>query len=96
MKYFQNIIYSLLASSFIMSSALAHDPSKHTKKMEKPKCEALESMELSSMEQSSMDMNDPVMKAIMKKCLGGKLNESIHSEEAIEDSTKKSHKGQSQ
>ena len=88
MKKIQTITYVLLASFFAMSSALAHDPALHTKKAEKPKCEAMKNMD-----HSKMDMNDPVMMAMMKKCMGEKSSQNIHTEDDVknlaDDSDKK-------
>ena len=78
MKKIQTITYVLLASFFAMSSARAHDPALHTKKAEKPKCEAMKNMD-----HSKMDMNDPVMMAMMKKCMSEKPNESNHNDGAV-------------
>lgn len=44
----------------------AHSASEHKKKKaEKPKCEAI-----NNMDHSKMDMNDPIMQAMMKQCMG--------------------------
>jgi len=80
MKKIQTTTYVLLASFFAMSSALAHDPSLHSKKAEKPKCEAMKKMD-----HSKMDMNDPVMMAMMKKCMSEKSDESIHTEDTAKN-----------
>ena len=78
----------LLAGFFALSSAQAHDPSMHNKKAEKPKCEAMKNMD-----HSKMDMNDPVMMAMMKKCMGEKSSQNIHTEDDVknlaDDSDKK-------
>ncbi|MFC6633100.1 hypothetical protein [Microbulbifer taiwanensis] len=54
----------LLAALFTATATQAHDPSLHKNKGEKPKCEAMENMD-----HSKMDPNDPVMQAMMKKCM---------------------------
>ena len=64
MKNIQATIYLLLTSSFIMASAQAHDPSEHMKKNEAPKCETMKTMD-----HSKMDASDPIMMAMMKKCM---------------------------
>ena len=46
-------------------SAQAHDPKEHMNNAEKPDCAAMENMD-----HSKMDMNDPVMQAMMKLCMG--------------------------
>ncbi|WP_444904796.1 hypothetical protein ACJJIU_08360 [Microbulbifer sp. CnH-101-E] len=43
--------------------ALAHDPSLHKEKAVKPDCAAMQGMD-----HSKMDVNDPVLKAMRKKC----------------------------
>ena len=88
MKKIQTTIYLLLTSFFVMSSAQAHDPSEHTAKMEKPKCEAMKNID-----HSKMDMKDPVMMAMMKKCISVEPIENQHTEDAVkisvDDSSKK-------
>lgn len=60
-----------IAGILIVSSAQAHNPSEHTNRMEKPKCEAMKNMD-----HSEMDPNDPVMIAMMKKCMGKQHSQS--------------------
>ena len=57
-----SIAISMLAFTL---SAQAHDPKEHMKNAEKPDCAAMENMD-----HSKMDMNDPVMQAMMKQCMG--------------------------
>ncbi|WP_339900450.1 hypothetical protein [uncultured Gilvimarinus sp.] len=45
-------------------SAQAHDPKEHMKDAEKPDCAAMKNMD-----HSKMDHDDPVMKAMMEKCM---------------------------
>jgi len=45
-------------------SAQAHDPKEHMKNAEKPDCAAMKDMD-----HSKMDMKDPVVQAMMKKCM---------------------------
>ena len=45
-------------------SAQAHEPEKHMKEAEKPECAAMKTMD-----PSKMDRDDPVMQAMMKKCM---------------------------
>ncbi|MGC1508722.1 hypothetical protein, partial [Ketobacter sp.] len=47
-----------------VTSAQAHDPKEHMKDAEKPDCSAMKDMD-----HSKMDMDDPVMQAMMKKCM---------------------------
>lgn len=89
MKKIQITICILLASFFTMSSAQAHDASKHAAKMEKPKCEAMQSMD-----QSTMDKNDPVMMAMMKKCSSEEPTKNHHTEGAVKDLSDDSDKKQ--
>ncbi len=69
-------------------SAQAHDPSMHKEKAEKPDCAAMENMD-----HSKMDANDPVMQAMMKKCMGqihqGDQSAHGNSENAAQDSQEK-------
>lgn len=46
-------------------SAQAHDPKEHMNNAEKPDCAVMENMG-----HRKMDMNDPVMQAMMKQCMG--------------------------
>ncbi len=48
----------------ISLNAWAHDPSEHMKNGEKADCSAMHDMD-----HSKMDMNDPVMLALMQKCM---------------------------
>lgn len=48
----------------IALNAWAHDPSEHMKNGEKADCSAMQDMD-----HSKMDMNDPVMMAMMQKCM---------------------------
>ncbi|PCK07283.1 MAG: hypothetical protein COA42_15105 [Alteromonadaceae bacterium] len=74
---------ALLGVSLAVNT-LAHDPKEHMKKSEKADCSTM-----GGMDHSKMDMNDPVMQAIMKKC----MPEVNHDEKAAEDShDTKSHK----
>ncbi|ALS99436.1 hypothetical protein [Lacimicrobium alkaliphilum] len=45
-------------------SVHAHDPKEHMKNAEAPDCAAMKNMD-----HEEMDMNDPVMQAMMKKCM---------------------------
>ncbi len=64
MKNIQVTICFLLVSFFSVASVNAHDPSEHTAKREKPKCEVMKNMD-----HSKMDGSDPIMMAMMKKCM---------------------------
>ena len=65
-----------------MGSVQAHDPSEHTNQMEKPKCEAMKNMD-----HSKMEANDPVMIAMMKKCMSEDQVESNQGEEPAHSDT---------
>lgn len=56
-----------------LGNAQAHDPALHTDKAEKPECGALKEMD-----HSKMDANDPVMMALMKKCMNHDKTEMQH------------------
>ena len=64
MKAFKSINLLALPLLLVTLSALAHDPSEHAAKNTKPDCAAMDTMD-----HASMDMNDPVMQAMMKKCM---------------------------
>ena len=68
-----------LSLSFV---AQAHDPKEHMKNAEKPDCAAMENMG-----HGDMDMNDPVMQAMMQKCMDNKDKNkaSEHSSKASQD-----------
>lgn len=51
---------ALVATAFIASTTLAHDPSEHMENNEEPKC--------AGMDHSKMDMTDPVAQAMMEQC----------------------------
>lgn len=82
MKNIQATLYLLLVSSFFIAAAQAHDPSEHTAKMEKPKCEAMKNMD-----HSKMDANDPIMMAMMKKCMREEPAENHHADDAVKNPT---------
>ena len=66
-----------LATLFISTLSIAHDPSKHTANKQKPNCQAMHEMD-----SSTMDMNDPVTQAMMKQC--GKPDMKGHHEQKDE------------
>ena len=66
-----------VASLFISTTVLAHDPSKHAATKEKPNCEAMHKMD-----SSDMDMNDPIMQAMMQQC--GKSTPEGHHNKKVE------------
>ncbi len=76
-----------IASFFVIASIMmlatsvyAHDPSEHNKKTEQPNCNVM-----ASMDHSSMDMSDPVVQAMMKKCMGDMHEGDQHEEKNSND-----------
>lgn len=80
MKNIQVSLYLLSVSFFFIATAQAHDPSEHTTKVEKPKCAAMKNMD-----HSKMDANDPIMMAMMKKCMKNVSSYSDNGEAAIKN-----------
>jgi hypothetical protein len=72
----------LAPAALISVSTWAHEPSEHMKTGEKADCSAMHDMD-----HSKMDMNDPVMQAMMQKCMhqnhgeakGGEKQNAEHS-----------------
>ena len=81
-------LLSVINTTFIGLAVLlavnvqAHSPELHKKEnAEKPNCEAM-----NNIDHSKMDMNDPVMQAMMKQCMGddhgsGHLRDSHHGDD---------------
>ncbi len=61
MKKLSKLFLTSILAIGLISSAHAHDPKMHKKKAEKADC--------SKMDHSKMDMKDPVVIAMMKKCM---------------------------
>lgn len=79
-------IAALISLSLLSFSAAAHDPSLHKKSDEKPNCAAMKDMD-----HTTMNADDPVMRAMMKRCHAASSNQEGPShDEAIsnEASTK--------
>ena len=75
-------IYTCMVFTLILSfSAQAHDPSEHMETAEKPDCTMMETMD-----HSNMDQSDPVMQAIMMKCM-----KNMHHNEKKESNEKSEH-----
>jgi hypothetical protein len=72
----------LLVSLFSIASVHAHDPSEHKTKREKPKCEAVKNMD-----HLKMDANDPIMMAMMKKCMSEESAENHHAGDTEKNTT---------
>lgn len=62
-------LLSILALSFCMPLAYAHDPKEHAKEAAAAKA-APDCAAMKDMDHSKTDPNDPVMKAMMAKCGG--------------------------
>lgn len=75
MKKARLTLVTFFVSILLVTSVIAQDPSKHQVKKEKPKCEAMEEMD-----HSKMDPNNPVMLALMKKCMHSGTDANKHSE----------------
>ena len=81
MKYSTMTILTLLSTMALAYTAQAHDPAEHMKDAENPNCAAM-----NDMDHSKMDMNDPVMKAMMTKCM-----ESMHADEEATETSMDGH-----
>ncbi len=80
MKY-QFIAHLFAAAALSVAfSAHAHDPKEHMQNAEKPDCTAMEKMD-----HSDMDMNDPVMQAMMKKCMQDQHHDHADDHSSSED-----------
>ncbi len=63
----RNLLTGLAVPALLLAvSAYAHDPAEHMKDNEgqKPDCSAMKNMD-----HSKIDMDDPVMQAMMQKCM---------------------------
>ena len=81
MKNLMITILTLFSITALGSVAQAHDPKEHMKDAEKPNCKAMKDMD-----HSKMDMNDPVMQAMMKKCM-----ESMHGDDEASETSPGDH-----
>lgn len=72
-------------------SAQAHDPKEHMKNAESPDCAAMKDMD-----HKRMNKNDPVMQAMMKKCMKhmdhGNDMKGMNHNSSVDDSKKQSDK----
>ncbi|AUM11105.1 hypothetical protein [Ketobacter alkanivorans] len=73
----------LVAGLSLPLLAQAHDPKEHMKDAEKPDCAAM-----NNMDHSKMDRNDPVMQAMMKKCMA----DTHHQEDTDVKANHRGHK----
>lgn len=76
--------FAALPVLVIALSVQAHDPKEHRQDAEKPDCKAMKDMDHSKMD---MDMDDPVMKAMMQKCMkdGDDGEEDSHTPSSATD-----------
>jgi hypothetical protein len=74
-------LVAALAAALMSMSASAHDPKEH----EKEAAQSADCSKLKGMDMSKMDMNDPVMKALHKKCEAQLHHE--HDKESKQDDT---------
>ena len=75
-----------LPALLLAYSAQAHDPAEHMNEAEKPDCAVMEDMD-----HSQMDMDDPVVQAMMQKCM-----EQMHQGESETGDSHADHSGQSE
>jgi len=77
----QSLSYFVALPALLLAlSAQAHDPKEHMKEAQAPDCAAMKDMD-----HSKMDMNDPVMQAMMKKCMKAMHKDEAESHEAHGD-----------
>lgn len=74
-------VLTLFSTMALVCTAQAHDPEEHMKDAEKPNCAAMKDMD-----HSKMDMSDPVMQAMMKKCM-----ESMHDDDEASETSPGDH-----
>ena len=70
------------ALTVLPTFVLAHEEAEHAKTAEDPRCEAM-----STMDHSKMKKNDPVMQAMMKKCMKTHAKQSETESEASHKKT---------
>jgi len=71
--------------TILSGHAYAHDPSEHNEKKENPKCEKMKLMD-----HSKMNPDDPVMKAMMKKCMK-KMKNIQHDDSQTGEASERGH-----
>ena len=77
----QTLSYFVALPALLLAlSAQAHDPKEHMKESQAPDCAAMKDMD-----HSKMDMKDPVMQAMMKKCMKAMHKDEEGSHEAHGD-----------
>ena len=72
-------------ATLLATSVLAHDPKEHAGETEKPKCSAMKNMD-----HSKMNMDDPVMQAMMKKCMSQMNHDESAGKDDVPDHEQKS------
>ena len=80
MKLSKSVAALSLSTMFMLGTSTAHDPSMHQEQpAEKPKCEMMKGMD-----HSKMKKDDPVMQAMMKKCMN---KDSAEGQSEVVDDT---------
>lgn len=77
MKRSKGILFAITPALLIAINSWAHDPSEHMKNGEKADCSAM-----NDMDHSKTDMNDPVMQAMMQKCMHQSLEDGNDNPDA--------------
>ncbi len=72
----------LISFTLTAGFAQAHSPEEHAQNGEDPNCAAMQTMD-----HSNMDMDDPVMQAMMEKCMGHMDDHSAHGTSTGQDQT---------
>ncbi len=74
---------SILVAVLLLSVGVyAHDPKEHAKNAEKANCGSMGSMKKDAdSKDAKMDMSDPVMMAMMKKCMKQKMNADANDDD---------------
>jgi hypothetical protein len=74
----QSLCYFVALPAMLLAlSAQAHDPKEHMKETQAPDCAVMKDMD-----HSKMDMKDPVMQAMMQKCMKAMHKDEGGSHEA--------------
>jgi hypothetical protein len=81
MKQHKHLMWLSVPPLLLAFSACAHDPAEHMKEGQKPDCAAMKNMD-----HSKMDMKDPVMQAMMQKCM-----KEMHGDQAPEGDDHSAH-----
>lgn len=84
------LLYLIALPALVLTlTAQAHDPKKHMNEKQTPDCAAMKEMD-----HSKMNMNDPVMQAMMQKCMGKdtKMSSDGHDEAEVKEPAKHKHK----